>query len=102
MRLKEIRLNRCVVIDDSYNSNPQSLKQAIDLLCRHGQGGRKILIMGDMMELGNKSQEFHAYFGNYISKKPIDLLVTMGSFFQMDLGKRPQERHADRGDRPLR
>jgi len=80
MRLKEIRLNSCIVIDDSYNSNPQSLKQAIDLLCRHSQGGRKILIMGDMMELGNKSQEFHVYFGNYISKKPIDILVTMGSF----------------------
>ena len=79
MRLKEIRLKDCVVIDDSYNSNPQSLKQAIDVLCRHAPAGRRILVMGDMMELGDKSQEFHVYFGNYISKKPIDLLITMGS-----------------------
>jgi UDP-N-acetylmuramoyl-tripeptide--D-alanyl-D-alanine ligase len=81
MRLKEIRLKEYILIDDSYNSNPQSLKQAIDMLCRYSQaGGRRILVMGDMMELGDKSQEFHAYFGNYISKKPIDLLITMGSF----------------------
>lgn len=80
MRLKEIRLKNCVVIDDSYNSNPQSLKQAIDVLCRQPSTGRRILIMGDMMELGNKSEEFHAYFGHYVSKKPVDLLVTMGSF----------------------
>ena len=80
MRLKEIKLKNCVVIDDSYNSNPQSLKQAIDVLCRQPSSGRRILVMGDMMELGAKSQEFHSYFGNYISKKPIDVLVTMGTF----------------------
>jgi UDP-N-acetylmuramoyl-tripeptide--D-alanyl-D-alanine ligase len=80
MRLKEIRLKNCVIFDDSYNSNPQSLKQAIDVLCRQAAPGRRILVMGDMMELGKQSEEFHAYFGRYVSRKPIDLLVTMGSF----------------------
>lgn len=79
MRLKEIKLKNCVVFDDSYNSNPQSLKQAIDVLCRYTCAGRRILVMGDMLELGKKSQEFHAYFGSYVSKKPIDLLITMGT-----------------------
>ena len=36
--------------------------------------------MGDMLELGEKSSEFHEYFGRYVSKKPVDLLVTMGEF----------------------
>ena len=80
MRLKEIQLKTCVVFDDSYNSNPQSLKQAIDVLCRQSTSGRRILVMGDMLELGKKSGEFHAYFGRYVSKKSIDVLVTMGDF----------------------
>jgi UDP-N-acetylmuramoyl-tripeptide--D-alanyl-D-alanine ligase len=80
MRLKEIRMKDCVVFDDSYNSNPQSLKQAIDVLCRQAAGSRRILVMGDMLELGKKSEEFHAYFGRYVSKKPVDILVTMGAF----------------------
>jgi UDP-N-acetylmuramoyl-tripeptide--D-alanyl-D-alanine ligase len=80
MRLKEIQLKKCVVFDDSYNSNPQSLKQAIDVLCRQAAGGRRILVMGDMLELGKKSEDFHAYFGSYVSKKSVDLLITMGTF----------------------
>lgn len=78
MRLKEFRLNQCVLIDDTYNSNPLSLREAIDALCRMPAAGRRILVMGDMLELGKKSEEFHACFGRYISKKPVDLLVTLG------------------------
>ena len=80
MRLKEIKLKKCTVLDDSYNSNPQSLKHAIDVLCRNATIGRRILVMGDMMELGKKSEEFHSYFGRYISKKSVDILVTIGHF----------------------
>lgn len=80
MRLKEVRLKRCIIFDDTYNSNPQSLKQAIDVLCRQETQGRRILVMGDMLELGEKSEEFHVYFGRYVSKKAIDILVTMGKF----------------------
>ncbi len=78
MRLKEIRLKNWTVFDDSYNSNPQSLKQAIDVLCRQEARGRRILIMGDMLELGRQSSDFHAYFGRYVARKPVDILVTMG------------------------
>ncbi len=80
MRLKEIRLKKCVVFDDTYNSNPQSLKHAIDVLCRQTSGKRRILVMGDMLELGKKSEEFHSYFGHYVSKKPVDILITFGNF----------------------
>ncbi len=80
MRLKEIKLKKFTVLDDSYNSNPQSLKHAIDVLCRKETSGRRILVMGDMLELGKKSGEFHSYFGRYVSKKPVDILVTMGHF----------------------
>lgn len=79
MRLKEIQLKKCVVFDDSYNSNPQSLKHAIDVLCRQATQSRRILVMGDMLELGEKSEEFHVYFGRYVSKKSVDILITMGT-----------------------
>lgn len=78
MRLKAHYLKRCVVIDDTYNSNPLSLREAIDTLCRMPAAGRRILVMGDMLELGKKSEEFHACFGRTIAKKPVDLLVTLG------------------------
>lgn len=83
MRLKEIKLKKCIVFDDSYNSNPQSLKQAIDVLCRQSTTGRRILVMGDMLELGKTSEEFHTYFGRYVSKKPVDIFITMGNFSKM-------------------
>ncbi|MGE5280625.1 MAG: UDP-N-acetylmuramoyl-tripeptide--D-alanyl-D-alanine ligase [Deltaproteobacteria bacterium] len=79
MRLKEIRLEGRTVFDDSYNSNPQSLKQAIDVLCRHEGARRRILVMGDMMELGRQTEEFHAYFGRYVAQSCIDVLVTVGA-----------------------
>jgi UDP-N-acetylmuramoyl-tripeptide--D-alanyl-D-alanine ligase len=80
MRLKEVHLKKCIIFDDTYNSNPQSLKQAIDVLCRQETKGRRILVMGDMLELGEKSEEFHIYFGRYVSKKSVDILVTMGKY----------------------
>lgn len=80
MRLKEIVLSNKIVLDDSYNSNPQSLKQAIDVLSSRKASARRILVMADMLELGKKSEEFHAYFGRYVTKKSIDLLVTFGDF----------------------
>ncbi len=83
MRLKEIRMNTFTVFDDSYNSNPQSLKQAIDVLCRHPGAGRRILVMGDMLELGKKADDFHTYFGRYVCRKPIDMLVTVGQFSRL-------------------
>lgn len=83
MRLKEVVLKDYVLYDDSYNSNPQSLKQAIDVLCRRNASGRRILVMGDMLELGKQSEDFHVYFGRYVAKKPIDIFVTLGPFSRL-------------------
>lgn len=83
MRLKEVVMDKYVIYDDSYNSNPQSLKQAIDVLCRRTAAGRRILVMGDMLELGRQSEEFHIYFGRYVSRKPIDVFVTLGRFSRL-------------------
>ena len=51
------------VIDDTYNSNPLSLEQALKVLGNIKVKGRKIFVMGDMMELGEQGELFHRKLG---------------------------------------
>ena len=69
-------INGHTLIDDTYNSNPTSMKLAIDLLGH--QVGHKILVVGDMGELGGKSLLFHQQIGAYILTKNIDLVLAVG------------------------
>jgi UDP-N-acetylmuramoyl-tripeptide--D-alanyl-D-alanine ligase len=58
-RLKLINFGKVSFIDDTYNSNPDSLQQALAALAQFKARGRKICIMGDMLELGRHAQSFH-------------------------------------------
>ncbi|MCX5707356.1 MAG: UDP-N-acetylmuramoyl-tripeptide--D-alanyl-D-alanine ligase [Candidatus Omnitrophica bacterium] len=58
-RLNLIKFKGISFIDDTYNSNPLSLKQALDVLENFKTSGRKILVMGDMLELGSKASDLH-------------------------------------------
>lgn len=64
------------IIDDCYNANPTSVKAAIDTLCN--MQGRKVAVLGDMKELGEKELELHAEVGNHVAKCGVDVLVTVG------------------------
>lgn len=64
------------LIDDSYNANPDSVKAAIDVLALHA--GRRILVLGDMGELGEKTSAYHAEVGQYAKEKSIDYLFSCG------------------------
>ncbi len=68
-----------LLINDTYNANPDSMKAAIDVLC-HMAKGRKIAVMGDMFELGDISKEVHRECGLYAAQKEIDLVYTVGGF----------------------
>ena len=65
-----------VVIDDCYNANPVSMKAAIDLLAT--APGRKVAILGDMFELGEREKELHGEVGAYAAEKGIDVLICAG------------------------
>jgi UDP-N-acetylmuramoyl-tripeptide--D-alanyl-D-alanine ligase len=65
-----------VLIDDSYNASPASFHAAIDVLAQ--QTGRKILIVGDMGELGELGPQAHAEVGTYAKQSGIDLLWATG------------------------
>ncbi|HEY9033683.1 MAG TPA: UDP-N-acetylmuramoyl-tripeptide--D-alanyl-D-alanine ligase [Pseudomonadales bacterium] len=65
-----------LLIDDSYNANPASVKAAIDVLA--GYAGRQVLVLGDMAELGDFSAACHREIGEYAAMKGIDELLTVG------------------------
>lgn len=62
-RLNLAELNNVRFINDTYNSNPLSLKQALEALKEFDTKGRKIFVMGDMLELGDKQELFHQQAG---------------------------------------
>ncbi|MGV3244436.1 UDP-N-acetylmuramoyl-tripeptide--D-alanyl-D-alanine ligase [Staphylococcus sp. 11261D007BR] len=65
-----------LVINDAYNASPTSMKAAIDTLS--SMDGRKILILGDVLELGAQSKQMHASVGRYLENKNIDMMYTFG------------------------
>ena len=68
------------VLDDTYNANVASVNAAIDLLGSFA--GRKILVLGDMAELGERARFYHQQVGEYAKEKGIDDLYTLGVLSQ--------------------
>ena len=68
--------NGFVIIDDSYNANPESMKSAIDSMMLIP--GRHICVLGDMLELGENEDSLHADIGSYATVKGVDLVYTCG------------------------
>ncbi len=68
--------NGASLLDDTYNANPDSVCAAIDVLA--ATVGRKILVLGDMGEIGEMSGQFHDEVGGYAKSQGIDRLLTLG------------------------
>lgn len=66
------------VLDDSYNSNPVAMEMLLGFLERYRADGRKVVIAGDMLELGRRELEEHFRIGKIVAKSDIDLLITIG------------------------
>jgi len=68
-----------VVIDDSYNANPQSMENALRSLAALHGAGRAIAVLGDMGELGETTAAAHEAMGRLAGELGLDLLVTLGA-----------------------
>ena len=66
------------ILNDSYNANPTSMTMALETLKGMNTSGNKVAVLGDMLELGEKSLEFHQKIGNKVKECEIDYLFTFG------------------------
>jgi UDP-N-acetylmuramoyl-tripeptide--D-alanyl-D-alanine ligase len=65
------------VVNDCYNANPMSMRAALDDLAVSA-GGRRVAVLGDMLELGPEELRFHAEIGEHARASGVELLVTVG------------------------
>jgi len=66
-----------VLINDCYNANPMSMRAAIDDLAETAPG-RRVAVLGDMLELGAAAPRFHREIGEHATARGVELLVTVG------------------------
>jgi UDP-N-acetylmuramoyl-tripeptide--D-alanyl-D-alanine ligase len=78
-RMQVRRLGSVVILDDCYNANPSSMHSALATLAAYHAKGRRIAVLGDMLELGVDSEKLHFEVGNYLMEMGVDELYTFGS-----------------------
>lgn len=78
IRQKISDINGVKVIADCYNSSPDSAKSALRTLAQVDTSGRKIAVLGDMLELGKMSKELHRTVGEAVFENSIDILLCVG------------------------
>lgn len=78
MRMEILEAGGITIINDSYNSNPKSMESAINVLANFNAPGRRILVSGDMLELGEVSRYFHNQIGLSVANSGIDIFIVVG------------------------
>jgi UDP-N-acetylmuramoyl-tripeptide--D-alanyl-D-alanine ligase len=71
-------INNTLIIDDTYNASPVSSKAALRTLAEIKNKGRKIAVLGDMLELGRHTKEAHQNIGK-MAKECADVLIVVGA-----------------------
>jgi len=69
-----LQLDNITVIDDCYNSNPKALESMVDALSRM-EAARRIVVAGEMLELGPGGEQLHRQSGRHIGEMKIDVLL---------------------------
>jgi UDP-N-acetylmuramoyl-tripeptide--D-alanyl-D-alanine ligase len=85
------------VIDDCYNANPMSVRAALDDLAETATGpaaGRRVAVLGDMLELGPQERDFHVDIGEHAAAAGVELLVTVGPLAAAMAERFPGETYA--------
>ncbi|MDO4378611.1 MAG: UDP-N-acetylmuramoyl-tripeptide--D-alanyl-D-alanine ligase [Erysipelotrichia bacterium] len=77
-RMQTKFINNCLVIDDSYNSNPSSLVASLDTFIEYDNRYHKIVVLGDMLELGNDSAEMHGDIADKVDFNEFEKIYLIG------------------------
>ena len=72
----QVQGRECTLVDDTYNANPDSVRAAIDVLAE--LPGPRLLVLGDMGEVGEQGPAFHAEAGRYAQDKGIEQVLALG------------------------
>jgi len=79
MRFERIEFNGAVIINDAFNANPASMRAALEAWLELPASGRRIMVSGDMLELGEYSPAEHYSWGQAASDSVCDLFIFVGS-----------------------
>ncbi|PJA26550.1 MAG: hypothetical protein CO189_10320 [candidate division Zixibacteria bacterium CG_4_9_14_3_um_filter_46_8] len=82
MRCTVYKIGGISIINDAYNANPQSVREAIKLLGSL-KANRRFMVLGDMLELGDQSEFYHRKIGNEIGRSEINHLITFGEMAKL-------------------
>jgi len=66
------------IVDDSYNANPTATLRALDVLAAARRAPRRVAVLGEMLELGDRTAEFHEDIGRAAARAGVDLLIAVG------------------------
>ncbi len=69
--------NGALLIDDTYNANPDSVRAAVDVLAAYGK--QTILVLGDMGEVGQEGEQYHGEVGAYAKERGIQCFLGLGN-----------------------
>lgn len=79
MRMEVVRLGGITLIDDAYNASPPSMGAALATLAEV-DGGRKVAVLGDMLELGDYAPDAHRHVGRWAAEAGVDVLIAVGQW----------------------
>jgi UDP-N-acetylmuramoyl-tripeptide--D-alanyl-D-alanine ligase len=79
------------VLDDCYNSSPSALRRALDIVASTPVAGRRVAVLGEMLELGDQSVALHRECGRAAVAAGISLLLTVGGEPARELGRAARE-----------
>ena len=79
------------VINDAYNSNPRALKEMVDTICATNSVKRRIVVVGEMLELGEGAPELHRECGREMARRGVDMVIGVRGLAQEFLEGARQE-----------
>lgn len=77
-RLEKKTVGALTLLDDTYNANPESANASVRVLAGFHGHGRRVFVLGDMLELGDLAAELHHGVGQKVAEAGIDLLIVVG------------------------